>query len=111
MSRSACTNRSSIVLMSFEKKPMASSFLFLVQRARSASCNRAFDQQRAARPGVPYGPPMPECHVADLGTWRTNLLPDLTPISQNKSPPREPPLESPQIANADERAVVERAAR
>src|SRR5215467_661064 len=73
MSRSVCTNRSSIVLMSFEKKPMT--FIpFLVQprsaslqpRFRSATCNAAGGSPRASDL-------TPECHVPDLGTRSKTL--------------------------------------
>src|SRR5215470_1160699 len=61
MSRSVCTNNSSIVLMSFEKKPMT--FILSWLSRDQLRCNRAFDRQRATRPGVPRDPyaRMPGC--------------------------------------------------
>src|SRR5437660_9383073 len=72
MSRSACTNRSSIVLMSFEKKPMT--FILSWCSRDQLRCNRAFDRQRATRPGVPRDllSPTPSAMLPtlELGTKR-----------------------------------------
>src|ERR1700719_1613980 len=67
MSRSACTNRSSIVLMSFEKKPMT--FILSWCSRDQLRCNRAFDRQRATRPGVPRDPRNPHARMPCCRRW------------------------------------------
>src|ERR1700757_5003790 len=75
MSRSVCTNSSSIVVMSFEKKPMT--FILSWCNRDQLGCHRASTGNVQSRRGVPANRQinsirMPECRAADVGTRRNS---------------------------------------
>src|SRR5438128_1216507 len=72
MSRSVCTNRSFIVLMSFEKKPMAFRPFLVRKSAVRATALSTSNVQRRRGFLRHHSIRMPECHVADVGTRSTN---------------------------------------